>query len=79
MFASRTYFAYVSYYYIPSFPVAVILIVIWVVVSLCSSILKQRETLTSPGKEGLVKIKSEVRVPLPADLYSSRFYNVSMS
>lgn len=55
VFASRTYFAYVSYYYIPSFPVTVILIVIWVVVSLCYSVLKQRELLPVQGKKELSK------------------------
>lgn len=33
------------------------------------SIVKPRKTLTSPGEGGIVKIKSEVRVPLSADLY----------
>lgn len=58
---------------IPSVPVAVISVMTWVMVSLCCSVLKQKKTLTSPGKEEIVKISSEHRGPLPADLYSLGF------
>lgn len=64
---------------IPSVPAVVVITMTWVMVSLCHSILKQKENSISPGKEGIVKIKSEVRTPLPADLYSSHFCSLSMN